>query len=257
MNLSPTWKAFFNSRATNADGNKSPVSYLSAWNNDTSPEAKLTLLTNDPRLAVLAGEPGNGINILHSFKNLGRTILAPANKIACLIGSNQTAPIVILNDIALVDTCDIVTPSADNILGCTTLEELLDLAAPLVETTEDTITFRGINTFLPCPWLLDTIINVRTDDPFKLILAVKEGAALFNATQQETIPDYTPNTAHTVEQFAMWAWGIKKGIIPPTTFFFDPNDDDAETYHIARHQQCISASKVTPLRYPHRPSRGQ
>ena len=104
MDLSPTWKAFFNSRATNADGNKSPGSYLSAWTNDTSSEAKLAPLTNDPSLAVLAGEQGHGINILHSFKNLGRTILAPTDKIACLIGANQSAPIVIVNEIALVDT---------------------------------------------------------------------------------------------------------------------------------------------------------
>jgi hypothetical protein len=249
MNLSTTWKAFFNSRATNADGNKSPGSYLSAWNNDSTPESKLSLLANDPSLAVLAGEPGNGITILHSFKNLGGTILAPADKFVCLIGSNQTAPIVIVNEIALADTSDIVTPSAEDILACATLEELLDLTAPLVEDNEDTITFHGINTFLPCPWLLNTIINARTNDPFKLILAVKEGAALFNTNQQSTIPDYTPNTAQTVEHFVMWAWGIKKGLIPPTTYFFDPNDEDTETYHIARHQQCIKihAPLVLPL----------
>ena len=108
MNLYPTWKAFFNSRATNADRNKQPGSYLSAWNNDTSAKAKLSLLTNDPSLAVLAGEPGNGIIILHSFKNLGGTILTPADKFVCLIGSNQTAPIVFVNEIALANTCHVI-----------------------------------------------------------------------------------------------------------------------------------------------------
>ena len=162
MNLSPTWKAFFNSRNTNRDGNKRPAAYLTAWNNDTTTEAKLSILTNNPNLALLAGESGNGIIILHSFKNLGGSIFAPANKYVCLLGANQTAPIVVVNEIGLANTCDIVTPSADDILACTTLEELLDLSAPLVKENEDTINFHGSNTFLPCPWLLNTIINART-----------------------------------------------------------------------------------------------
>ena len=249
MNLLPTWKDFLNSRDTNADGNKSPGSYLSAWDNDETPEAKIALLTNNPNLAILSGEAGNGIIVLHSFKNLGGTIFSPAKKIVCLIGTNKTAPVVIINEVALADTSNFVTPSAEDILACTGIEELLNLTAPLVEDNEDTTNFNGTNTFLPCPWLLDTIINARTDDPFKLILAVNEGAALFNTTQHETILNYMPNTAQTVEQFVMWAWGTKKGLIPPTTFFFDPNDEDADTYHIARHQQCIQlhAPLVLPL----------
>ena len=251
MILSPTWKAFFSSRASNAAKNKTPAAYLSAWSNDTTSEAKLSLLTNDPDTVVLAGDNGNGIIILHSFKNLGGTILAPSEKLVCLLGTNQTAPVVIVNEVVLANTCDIITPSAEDILACTTLEELLDLNPPLLENIEDNINFHGCNTFLPPPWLLNTIAEAKTDDPYKLILAVKAGAHLFNTTQQANDPNYTPNTATTVERFAMWAWGIKNAHIPPTNFFFDPNDEEADAHHNTRHQQCIQThAQVQPLPPP-------
>ncbi len=195
-------------------------------------------------MALLSGEAGNGIIILHSFKNLGGTIFAPAKKIVCLIGTNKNAPIVIVNEVVLTNTSNIVTPTAEDILPCTTLEELLNLTAPLAKDNEDTINFNGTNTFLPCPWLLDTIMEARTDDPLKLILAAKEGAIQFNASQQASDPDYMPNTAQTVEKFVMWAWGIKHNRIPPTSYFFDPNNEDVDAYHNTRHQQCIQQNAL-------------
>ena len=133
----PNWSDYFMSRPDNEKGNRNTAIYSSAWAPTKSHAAKLSLLINDPNSVILAGDSGQGIIILHSFKNLGGTILAPADKFVCLIGSNQTAPIVIVNEIALASTCDIVTPSAEDILACTTVEELLVLTAPLVEDNEE------------------------------------------------------------------------------------------------------------------------
>ena len=80
MILAPTWKSYFVSRKSNARGNKSPAAYLSAWSDDTSPEAMLHLLCNDPDIAILAGDSGQNVMILHNFKNLGGTILSPSDK---------------------------------------------------------------------------------------------------------------------------------------------------------------------------------
>ena len=239
MNLAPTWKAYFAARESNARGNQNPLAYLTAWSHETTPKAKLHLLNNDPDTAILAGDWGQGIMVLHSFKNLGGSILSPPDKYVCLLGGTRMAPIVIANDVAISESIELLTPAAEDILACTTVEELMDLHPPLVEENPDTITFRGSNTFLPPPWLLDTIFNARSDNPYELILAAKAGSTSFNTTQLAANPNYIAHTDVTLNEFAMWAWATKRNLIPPTGYYLDPNDDDMDNYHALRHQRCI------------------
>lgn len=144
MILAPTWKDYFAARESNTSGNKNPGLFLSAWSDSNSLEAKLQLINNDPDIAVLAANAGQEIMILHSFKNLGGTILSPADKMACLFGGNRMAPVVIVDEVPLTDNLDIMTPSTEDILACTTIEALSQLDAPLAEANEDTITYRGV-----------------------------------------------------------------------------------------------------------------
>ena len=125
MILAPTWKAYFASRESNARGNKSPAAYLTAWSNTATPESKLNLLTNDPDTAILAGDSGQGIMVLHSFKNLGGTILSPSNKVACLLGGTRMAPILVINEVTTFDDIEIVTPSANDIFMICESEPLM------------------------------------------------------------------------------------------------------------------------------------
>ena len=249
MNLYPTWKAFFASRESNTAGNNSPNSYLTAWSSTESPEAKLQLLTNDPSTAILAGDYSNGIMILHSFKNLGGTIFSPPDNYVCLIGATRSAPIVTVNNVAITENCEIIIPSIEDILACNDLEELLNLTAPL----DDTIGYSGSATFLPPPWLLNAVIDAQTDDPLKLILAVKQGATIFNNSQLAANPTYIPNTAQTVNHFITWAWGVKNNLIPPTTYFIDPNNSAIDGYHNLHHQMCISPTNTLPVFIPPAP----
>lgn len=256
MILSTTWKHFFAARESNDSGNKNPMAYWSAWSDpDTNFQAKLNLLTNDPGTAILAGNQDNGIMILHSFKNLGGSILAPNDKYVCLLGTARTAPIIIVNEITIANTCNITTPSPEDLLACTDEEDLLDLHPPLAEENDDTITYSGGTTFLPPPWLLKTIIDAHTDDPFKIILAAKEGAEKFNESQSDIDPLYVPNTAATLENLVTWAWGIKRNLIPHTEYFLDPYDEEADEYQALRHQQCIQpANPSTAANLPPPPT---
>jgi hypothetical protein len=111
--MNTSWKAFLNSRASNAAGNNVPSSYKTTWDQNTSHEAKLNLLNNDPDSVALAGNWG-GIIILHNFKNLGGTVFAPADKVVCLLGVSHSAPVVIVNKIALTDAISISTPPQKN-----------------------------------------------------------------------------------------------------------------------------------------------
>ena len=239
MILAPTWKAYFAARESNARGNKSPAAYLTAWSNTATPESKLNLLTNDPDTAILAGDSGQGIMFLHSFKNLGGTILSPSDKVACLLGGTRMAPILVVNEVTTFDDIEIVTPSANDIRACNSIEELFDLNAPLVEENPDTITFRGTNSFLPPPWLLDTVLNTRSDNPHELILAAKAGASLFDQQQLAIDPTYASTTDAILDEFVMWAWAVKKRLVPSTGYYLDANDEELEHYQNNRHQQCI------------------
>ena len=250
MILAPNWKDFFAARESNSRGNKNPAVFLSAWSNSYSLEAKLQLLTNDPNMAVLAANSGHEIMIFHSFKNLGGTIFSPADKVACLLGGTRMAPVIVVNEVPLTDDLEIMTPSPEDILACTTIEELMDLDAPLAEANEDTITYRGGNTFLPPPWLLDTIFEANSDNPLTLILAAKAGAARFNERQLAADPTYTPNTDITLNEFVMWAWAIPRNLVSPTKYFLDPYDSDLDNHQASRHQQCIMSLPPPPAPAP-------
>lgn len=247
MILAPTWKDYFAARESNTSGNKNPGLFLSAWSDSNSLEAKLQLINNDPDIAVLAANAGQEIMILHSFKNLGGTILSPADKMACLFGGNRMAPVVIVDEVPLTDNLDIMTPSTEDILACTTIEALSQLDAPLAEANEDTITYRGGNTFLPPPWLLDTIFEAHSDDPLTLILAAKTGASRFNEKQLAADPTYTPNTDVILNEFVMWAWAVKRNLVHATRYYLDPYDTDMDNYQALRHQQCIGSTTTPPL----------
>ena len=246
MILAPTWKAYFAARESNARGNKSPAAYLTAWSDTSTPEAKLQLLTNDPDTTILAGDSGQGIMVLHSFKNLGGTILSPSDKVACLLGGTRMAPILVVNEVAIFDDIQLVTPSVNDIRACNTIEDLLNLHAPLVEENDDTIIFRGTNTFLPPPWLLDTILNTRSDNPHDLIIAAKAGATRFDEQQLAADPTHVSTTDVTLNEFVMWAWAVKHSLIPPTGYYLDANDEELETYQNYRHQQCILTLPPSP-----------
>ena len=114
-------------------------------------EACTDLLSNDPSIAILAGDNNTGIMILHSFKNLGGTILSPGDRFVCLVGTNRLASIITANEVAVSENCSITTPTADDIIACNDLEELLNLGTPLAENEEDTTYYAGGITFFPLP----------------------------------------------------------------------------------------------------------
>ena len=174
MILAPTWKAFFASRDTNIEGNQNQAAYHTAWlASNTTEAAKLQLLTNDPNTVIFAGCSAGTIMIFHSFKHLGGTILAPSDKFVCLFGSNHMAPIVIVDEFAVIRPCNMNTPTANDILACTTIQELLDLPKPSNPDEGDDGNYCGLTSFLPSPWLVDCIADACSDEPYKLILAAK------------------------------------------------------------------------------------
>jgi hypothetical protein len=106
----PKWQAFLNSRPSNEAGNKNSAVFITAWLALTANNVKLATISNDNTLAIIAVNANNKVVVMHSFKNLGRTLLNPTNKFACLIRSGCVASAVIVNKTSLLLPLNIPTP---------------------------------------------------------------------------------------------------------------------------------------------------
>jgi hypothetical protein len=135
------------------------------------------LLTNDTSTAVLAVDACNKIIIVHSFKNLGGTILKPINRFAGFIGNGRVALAIIINNSSLLAHVNIAMPQYASIIACIDKVEIEGLAHP---ATNAAPTFHGIASFLPAPWLLEAVSYSNTNNPALIILAASKIAAEFD-----------------------------------------------------------------------------
>lgn len=158
-----SWSDYFTmSRPDNEKGNQNISIYTKAWGQNLSPATKLALLINNPNTIILAADTKGRILTLHSFTNMGGSLLRPANKIVCLIGYGQTAIAVIVDDSSTTRSCDIISPSHQDITACKSITELQQLKEPGEFAP---ITLEGTATFLPAPWLFDAITATGSSDP--------------------------------------------------------------------------------------------
>jgi hypothetical protein len=105
-----SWHNFFISCIVNNTGNKDSSVYSTMWDQATANNAKLALLNNDTNTTLFSMDANNKIIIVHSIKNLGKTILNPANCYGALIGNGCIAPAVIVNKASLLSHVNIAMP---------------------------------------------------------------------------------------------------------------------------------------------------
>ncbi len=128
---SQNWHAFLTSHPTTKSRNKNSSVFTTAWLALTANEVKLATILNDDILAVIAVDANNKVVVMHSFKNLGWTLLYPTNKFACLIGSERVAPAVIANKASLLLLLDTTAPSYIAIISCLDAQEISTLIPPV------------------------------------------------------------------------------------------------------------------------------
>ena len=121
--LHTNWSNYFTSRVDNKKGNQNTAIYAKAWAQNKSRTSKLTLLTNDPDTIIL-----------HSFTNLGGTLLCPNDKFVCLIGSGQVGITVIVLENSAIADWDFSAPTTDIIIAKKTATELQVIQDPGTNT---------------------------------------------------------------------------------------------------------------------------
>jgi hypothetical protein len=174
-----TWTDYFASRTTNKAGNKDTRVFTQAWAQVVPSARKLTTITNDASIAVLALDTNNKVMILHSFKILGGTHLNPTNKYACLIGTGRVTSAVFVDETTLLATCNVTMPTYVSIIACIDKAEIEALALPPPIAAAPS-NFQCSASFLPAPWLLEAVLNANSSNPAMLILAASDAAVEFD-----------------------------------------------------------------------------
>ncbi len=108
--LSTNWSTYFKSRPDNETGNYNTTVYSNAWSSSTTHSSKLALLTNNPNTIIFAANAEGTTIPLHSFSNLGGSVLCPNNKVICLTGSGRVGVVIIVDEQSVTGNCKFTSP---------------------------------------------------------------------------------------------------------------------------------------------------
>jgi hypothetical protein len=184
-------------------------------------------------MVLFAADSNKKLLVLHSFKNAGGTLFHPEKN------TGEIATVFKVNPLTLTADCNLVTPTIDALRECTTATEVAELEAP---DENGLVTYPGSASFLPAPWLADTVIAANSSDPFFLITVVNAAATAFDLEHKEYENYVTSATDHAGD-FIIWAWGIGADQVSAISIIFDPTDIDLERFKTERHQACITPSR--------------
>jgi len=248
----PNWSDYFKSRPDNEKGNRNTAIYSSAWAPTKSHASKLSLLLNDPDTVILGADTEGTIIPLHSFTNLGGSLLHPINKYVCLIGSGPVGVAVIVAEKSATTDVKFCPPAPDIIIATKTTTELQAIPNPIiVDPPVAMLQYDGCSTFLPAPWLVNSILASNSNDPWELILAASDSASDFDNEHDED-PAYVTSAKSHLEEFVVWAWGVKKLKVPTTKYRLELNDNSLVNFQGERQRNCISPANPSnvPLGTP-------
>jgi len=165
--LSINWASVFKDRHDNNLGNQDSSVFSSAWSQQTTPNEKVAFISNNNNIILLAANANKTLAILHSFKNIGGTLLRPLDKFVCFLGTSVNATAVAINMASITGNKNIRSPSIKSLLNC---DSAADIASLLIPPNNAPITSHGCFSFLPAPWLLNAILSSGINDPLELIV---------------------------------------------------------------------------------------
>ncbi len=96
----------------------------------------------------------------------------------CLIGTGSQATAFIIDRQTLLNPCNMITPTIDELQECSNKDKVKAVNAP---AEGGLVTYPGAASFLPAPWLRGTVMSSGTSNYAKLITEVN--AAALNLTQ--------------------------------------------------------------------------
>jgi hypothetical protein len=139
--------------------------YTEAWSPDKNDDKQFQTLISDIDNILLATDQDMKIHTLHSFKVLGDTLLRPATKLLCLLGSGPSTVTFIIDKQSLLNPCNLITPTIDELQECSNKEQVNGVIAP---PDNRAVTYPRSASFFAAPWLVDVIMAAGTSNHSKL-----------------------------------------------------------------------------------------
>jgi hypothetical protein len=164
-------------------------------------------LISDINNVLLATDQDKKIHALHSFKVSGGTLLRPTTKLMCLLGSGLSATAFLVDKQSLLNPCNLVTLTIDNLQECSNEDKVNAINAP---PDNGAVTYPGSASFFAAPWLVNTIMGTGTSNYSKLIPAVNAAAIKFDTIHKNNV-EYTTSASDRAGNFILWAWGAGTG----------------------------------------------
>jgi hypothetical protein len=152
----------------------------------------------------------------------------------------------LLTNSRLPGTVNLHPPPADIIIAGNSPNEMQAIPIPNTSAGGGT-KHAGCNTFLPAQWLVDVVLASPANDPFEQIILARTAAEAFNAAHDND-PLYLLSAKDHLCEFAIWAWGVRKGKANKTTYRLGLNDSSLEVYRKSRHADCIAPiTNIPPI----------
>jgi hypothetical protein len=202
----PKWQASLNSCPLNEAGNKISAVFTTAWSALMANNVKLATISNDNTLAIIAINANNKVVVMHSFKNLGGTLLNPTNKFACLIGSGHVAFAIIVDKTSLLLPLNITTHTYVTIISCLNEQEIGAIAHP-AQTNNNPNNLCCSASFLLALWVLGAILEADSNNPATLLLATNDAANKFDHSHKNNT-DYITDAEEQHVQITKWLWAV-------------------------------------------------
>ncbi len=140
------WQSYCAARADSKLGNKNSLVYTEAWSPDKTDATRFQALISDINNVLFAVDQDKNIHALHSLKVSGGSLLCPSTKLFCLLGTGLGATAFIIDQQTLLNPCNMITPTIDDLQECSNKDEVKVVKAPAADSL---VTYPGSNSFLP------------------------------------------------------------------------------------------------------------
>ena len=125
-----TWANWFINHASNDAGNQNLQAFSDILGSSKNKTTKLRQVMEEMDTVILAANSSNRIMLLHTPKNFGGTRTRLANKLFCMLGMGPQAVSILVNLNLVLANCNIIMPTVNELLGCTTAQEVKDIPIP-------------------------------------------------------------------------------------------------------------------------------
>jgi hypothetical protein len=239
MILYASWKTLFTAlNAVNESGNRNIAGFTSAMDAEVNLEVQMTRLTQPLGLLLIANN-SKEVSIIHHQHNFGGTLLRPTHKVGCLVGMGPNATSVVLNHWSALSPVIAVVPPIGDIKACLTAEALAVLPIP---RPRGVVNLKGINCFIPAPFLRNTILSADSFASLALVIAGRVARDNHVRDHNEDKGFSEANIDAHMDHFYLWCLGVQQGQVPKTRFAVTPDDDKLLGWSTRLHHEHILPS---------------